>query len=159
MRQYQHLAKDSDSLYWAIIFHDCVYDARRSDNEARSAQRAARALRGTDVHLPTVLRLIHSTQYGAQLRTSDERLLQQIDYGIFGAPRAAYVAYAQGVRQEFAHVPDGAFVAGRRAFLQSLGPDGPFRLAPFRARFGARARSNIAWELRALQAPDSERMV
>jgi predicted metal-dependent HD superfamily phosphohydrolase len=78
-------------------------------------------------------------------------LMVSIDLSILGADEEAYDAYAHGVREEYTHVPEAAFRAGRKAVMQkfleapTLYPD-----QAFQDRLEARARANIAREIATL---------
>ena len=52
-------ARDGDALRLAILFHDVVYDPRRSDNEAVSADVAKRELAALGVGTALIDRVVH----------------------------------------------------------------------------------------------------
>ena len=143
------------TLERAIWWHDAVYDPRRSNNEEKSAEMAGRdlaALGAPSDEIAEVARLIrltkrHHVEAGDRLGA----LMVSIDLAILGADEAAYDAYAAGVREEYAHVPDDAFAAGRRVVLEAfLAAPVLFPDAEIRARLQGRARANLARELAAL---------
>ena len=143
-------AAEREILSEAIWWHDVVYDATRSDNEELSAQLAEQHVR-QDIR-QEVCRLIRLTKtHDVQ---SDDRLgaiLISIDLSILGAEPARYDAYAAAIRQEFIHVPDPDYRAGRARVLRHFAarpvifPD-----AVFAARYDRQARKNLARELAAL---------
>jgi len=143
-------AAEREILSEAIWWHDVVYDATRSDNEELSAQLAEQHVR-QDIR-QEVGRLIRLTKtHDVQ---SDDRLgaiLISIDLSILGAEPARYDAYAAAIRQEFIHVPDPDYRAGRARVLRHFAarpvifPD-----AVFAARYDRQARDNLARELAAL---------
>lgn len=148
---------DRRLLRYAIWWHDAVYDPTRSDNEAVSAEMARNdllAMGQTAAVADEVARLILLTK-GHTVAPADRlgALLVSIDLAVLGGDPADYDAYAEGVRQEYAHVPDAAFRAGRARVMQrfldarAIYPD-----PAFRARLEVRARSNIAREIAALTA-------
>lgn len=64
---------------------------------------------------------------------------------------AAYEAYAQRIRAEYAHVPEDEYRARRATVLQQLvAPRALFHTPEFAARED-RARSNVAREVRMLR--------
>lgn len=144
-------------LRWAILWHDIVYDPTRSDNEERSALRAEQELAAagaarTDVE--EVARLIHLTR-GHRVAANDRlgALMVSIDLSILGVEPARYRAYADAIRQEYAHVPDELFRQGRTSVLEQLLLAEPlFPDARFRAAFEHQARSNMAAEIDRLSA-------
>ena len=80
-------------------------------------------------------------------------LLISIDLSILGTDSEGYRLYVDGVRKEYAHVPDPLWQTGRAAVLERLlNADPLYRDAEFRGRFEAQARRNMEDELRSLAA-------
>ena len=141
---------ERETLSEAIWWHDVVYDATRSDNEELSARLAEQHVR-EDLR-QEVGRLIRLTKtHDVQ---PDDRLgaiLISIDLSILGAEPARYDAYAAAIRQEFIHVPEDDYRAGRAKVLSQFAarpvifPD-----AAFAARYDRQARENLARELASL---------
>lgn len=150
-------ASDRRVLEYAIWWHDAVYDPHRSDNEARSADLARKDLKqlgASPDEIDEVVRLILLTQ-GHEVAPGDGigARLVSIDLSVLGAAEDVYDAYAQGVREEYAFVPDEAFRAGRAAILERF-LDSP-ALYPdpgFRTRLEARARANLRREIARLRS-------
>ena len=145
-----------DLLETALWFHDAIYDPTRTDNEAESARLAREELAGEgapEADVAEVARLILLTAgHAAAAEDALGARMVSIDLSILGAATAAYDSYVRGVRQEYAHVMDEAWRAGRAAVLQRF-LDSP-QLYPdpaWAARFEARARANIARELESLR--------
>lgn len=142
-------------LSYAIWWHDAVYDATASDNEARSAEMARRDLRDLDVGIHArdeVARLIlltagHAVEPGDRLG----EILVSVDLAILGAPQADYDDYARAVRAEYAHVPDDLWRTGRARVLQRF-LDAPviFPDPAFAQRLETQARANLTRELASL---------
>jgi len=139
----------------AIWFHDAIYDPTRNDNEAESARLAIERLSVEGVapalvaEVDRLIRLTagHSVSEGDALGAR----LVSIDLSILGAEPDRYKAYARAIREEYAHVPEPAWRAGRAAVMQRF-VDSP-RLFPdpdFAARLDAPARANIREEIAAL---------
>jgi predicted metal-dependent HD superfamily phosphohydrolase len=147
--------RDRRVLEYAIWWHDAVYDPTRTDNEAASARLARLDL--ADLGAPPevidcVERLIHLTA-GHSVAPGDRlgAIMVSIDLSILGETPAVYAAYAAAVREEYAHVPDAAFRAGRRRVLEGfLAAPAIFPDPAFQARYEAQARENIARELSGL---------
>ena len=142
-------------LRWAILWHDAVYDPGASDNEERSAELARRELVACAVEesdADEVARLILLTKgHGAEEDDRLGSLLVSIDLSILGSDPERYARYVEGVRSEYAHVPDEAWRAGRSAVLNCLLEAAPLYPDPqFRSRLEAQARWNMEKELRAL---------
>ncbi len=147
--------RDRRLLTWAIWWHDAVYDPTRPDNEERSAEMARRDLPGlgaNEADVAEVERLILLTK-GHLVEAGDRlgALLISIALSVLGGDPAAYNAYARGVREEYAHVPEPAFRTGRKAVMQRF-LEAPvlFPHPAFRARLEANARANIAREIASL---------
>jgi predicted metal-dependent HD superfamily phosphohydrolase len=141
----------------AIWFHDAIYDATRSDNEADSARLAAERLSAAGTGqaiIDEVSRLIlltagHSVQAGDAIGAR----LVSIDLSILGATPDRYDAYADAIRFEYGHVPEPLYRAGRAAILSRFLEGGRLFADPVWAdRFEARARANLTREIAALTA-------
>jgi predicted metal-dependent HD superfamily phosphohydrolase len=137
----------------AAWFHDGVYDGQ-ADAEKRSAAWAAEAL-PTLVDaavVDEVVRLVLITEH--HLPADDDVngcALSDADLAILAAPAERYAEYAESVREEYAHVPDDAFAAGRSAILRDLlAKPHLFHTAHARETWEDAARSNVERELAAL---------
>ncbi len=141
---------ERDILTEAIWWHDVVYDPTRSDNEELSAQLAERHVRADIGH--EVGRLIRLTKTH-EVKADDHlgAILISIDLSILGAEPERYDAYAAAIRQEFIHVSNADYRAGRASVLRRFAarpviyPD-----AGFAAKYDRRARDNLARELASL---------
>lgn len=114
---------DRDVLLLAAWFHDAVYDSA-GDNEERSATLAERELVTADVPpllVAEVARIVRSTQTH-QVTDSDRtgQVLMDADLAILAADESRYRSYVEGVRAEYAAVPDDDFRAGRADVLRAL---------------------------------------
>lgn len=135
-----------DAVVLAAWFHDAVYDDRPAP-EDRSAQWAERELAAPLAG--EVARLVRLTE--THRPAADDlagQLLCDADLAILAAGPERYAVYTAGVRREYAHVPDDAFRAGRRAILEDLlAKPTLFHSAAARERWEQRARDNVAREL------------
>ncbi len=144
----------------AIWFHDAVYDPLASDNEARSAAWARRALGGLGVPAATVgeiARLVLLTRHAEPPAGTDRRgaLLCDIDLSILGRGRDAFERYDRNIRAEYAAVPEPAYRTGRRRVLAALLARRPLYLTErFRDRYEAAARGNLVRLLTRLDPDD-----
>jgi predicted metal-dependent HD superfamily phosphohydrolase len=144
-------AAEREILSEAIWWHDVVYDATRSDNEELSAQLAEQHV--CENLRQEVGRLIRLTKTH-DVRPDDRlgAILISIDLSILGAEPARYDAYAAAIRQEFIHVPEGDYRAGRAKVLgQFAARPVIFPDAVFAARYDRQARENLARELASLR--------
>ncbi len=136
----------------AAWFHDGVYDGRPGAEE----RSAAWALTTLDLLVPAptaaeVARLVRLTEAHDPDPSDDAgAALCDADLAILAAPAERYDRYVAGVRQDYAHVSDADFAAGRAAVLRDLaGRESLFHTAYGRARWDAPARANLARELAA----------
>src|SRR5262249_23867144 len=141
---------EREILSEAIWWHDVVYDATRADNEELSAQLAEQHVH-PDIRreVGRLIRLTktHDVEPGDRLGA----VLISIDLSILGATPARYDAYAAAIRQEFIHVPDADYRAGRARVL-SLFAARPviFPDPGFAAAYDRQARNNLAREIASL---------
>jgi predicted metal-dependent HD superfamily phosphohydrolase len=139
----------------AAWFHDAVYDGG-ADAEERSARLAETELAGTGVDLAEVARLVRVTaRHDPEPGDRAGAVLCDADLAILAAPPDRYREYTEGVRREYAAVPEPDFRAGRLAVLEDLARrEALFRTAYAREHWEPRARENLAAEMTELrQAP------
>ncbi|QBS45706.1 metal-dependent phosphohydrolase [Nocardia sp. CS682] len=148
-------AEDADAVRYAAFFHDAIYAVDRSDNEEQSAVLAEEVLESLGAApelVGEVARLVRLT--ATHDPADDDRnggVLCDADLAVLAADEQGYAAYTEAVREEYRHVPDELFRAGRAAVLQGLaGQPRLFRTPTARARFEAAARDNLDRELVAL---------
>nr|WP_310183727.1 hypothetical protein [Mesorhizobium sp. BE184] len=162
-QEYRALLADPEAVETAIWFHDAVYDSKAKDNEAQSAALAREKLAGRveGGRLERIVAMIEATATHALPDLTDETaqrdaaLFLDMDLSILGASPEAFETYEQGVRKEYAWVPEPAWIAGRGAVLQNfLARPALFHTQEFRDRFEAQARENMARSLaRLMPAP------
>ena len=129
MKQYM---KNPDAVEMAIYFHDVIYNTQAEDSENRSADFYHNAaMQSSDISFRIeVENLIKGTKWlGMQdhtiPQTDDLKLLHDIDFSIFAADYKRFLEYDNGIRKEYAHVPDTDFKAARGYFLNRFGSYGP----------------------------------
>lgn len=151
---------DPEAIEAAIWFHDAVYDSRRADNEARSADLAAGRLAGTidPVRLSRIVAMIEATATHAlpdlpgEARR-DAALFLDMDLAILGAPADVFDAYEAAIRREYAWVDETAWRTGRGAVLRKFAErPAIFHSDLFRKRYEEPARHNIERSLARLSA-------
>lgn len=143
-----------DEIAVALWFHDAVYDARRDDNEARSAAWLRECAGEAGVGTATAQRLhgmVMATVDHLPQQDADTQLLVDIDLSILGAEPRRFRESNGQVRREYAHVPEDEWRIGRRGVLQGF-LDRPrlYGTERFHAVLENRARDNLASELAAL---------
>ena len=143
-----HLAEHPAEVELALWFHDAIYEPKRQDNEAKSADWARDSALSAGVTGDCTERLhalVMATRHEALPQARDEQVLVDIDLSILGAPAARFEEYERQVRQEYAWVPGLVFRSKRRTILQQfLARPAIYSTAAFRERLEASARANLA---------------
>jgi predicted metal-dependent HD superfamily phosphohydrolase len=149
-------AADPDAVRLAAWYHDVVYDPRRGDNEEVSAARARAGLRGLvdDDRIAEVERLVLLTAgHDPAPGDANGAVLCDADLAVLASPPESYATYASAVREEYGHLSDEVFAAGRAEVLeQLLALPALYRLPAVAESWTARARANLAAELSLLRA-------
>jgi predicted metal-dependent HD superfamily phosphohydrolase len=144
----KHLPPHPAEVELALWFHDAIYDVKRPDNEARSAEWAKAALLEGGAAAEVAERvhiLIMATRHDAAPATADEQVLIDIDLSILGAGEARFAEYERQIREEYRFVPDLLFKAKRREILLSfLERPAIFSTRHFHDCFETAARTNLA---------------
>jgi len=148
-------ADDPAAVALAAWYHDVVYDPRRGDNEQRSAERARAGLTGLVPadRLEEVVRLVLLTAgHDAAPDDADGAVLCDADLAVLASPPESYAGYASAVREEYGHLSDEVFTAGRIAVLESLLALPALYRLPATAAWEPRARANLTAELGLLRS-------
>ena len=154
---------DPIAVTLAAFFHDAIYDPRSTGNEADSASLAKRELSAlglASTRCDEITRLIMLTaahidptadaESGAMPSDPDGDVLLDADLAVLGSEPAVYSEYVRGVRSEYAHVADSAWVSGRSTVLHRfLDRSAVYRTEPMASR-ERQARANLTAELRSL---------
>ncbi|MFD1111415.1 malate/lactate/ureidoglycolate dehydrogenase [Pseudoroseomonas ludipueritiae] len=166
-REYEGILHDAEAVRLAILFHDAVYDPRRSDNERASAALLRDWMAGTvpPARLEAAAAMVLATERHAVPENlppelaADTASFLDMDLSILGAEPGRFDAYDRAIRQEYAHVPAEAYRTGRAAILRRLLARDPiFLTAPFRARFEDAARRNLQAALTRFESPQGPSM-
>ena len=140
----------------ALWYHDLVYRPGAPDNEARSADLASTALLAGGVPEPVareVARLVRLTDHAAPPPDPLGELVCDVDLSILGRPADEFAEYERRIREEYRHVPEPVYRAGRARILADLLARTPlFRTGHFRARYEVEARRNLRRSLDGLGA-------
>jgi predicted metal-dependent HD superfamily phosphohydrolase len=148
-------AADPDAVRLAAWYHDVVYDPARDDNEQVSAERARAGLRGllADDRLAEVVRLVLLTAgHDPEPGDADGAVLCDADLAVLASEPARYAVYASAIREEYGHLSDAEFTAGRIAVLERLlALPELYRVPTVAAEWTSRARANLTAELTLLR--------
>lgn len=144
--------------FLAVLYHDAIYEAGRSDNETRSAELAvagiAKWLPEAGVDAARVAELIELTarhgkfspgDFGSGAIADDTRHFLDCDMAILGAEPATFDAYDRGIAAEYrGKLPEWLFRLERRRFLKALlGRPRIYLSDFFHERYDAQARANL----------------
>jgi predicted metal-dependent HD superfamily phosphohydrolase len=148
-------AEDPAAVRLAAWYHDVRYDPARSDNEAVSAERARAGLRGLvpDERVEEVVRLVLLTAgHDPAPGDANGAVLCDADLAVLAGPPESYAAYASAIRDEYGHLSDEEFTAGRIAVLEHLlALPALYRTETAAAAWTARATANMTAELALLR--------
>jgi predicted metal-dependent HD superfamily phosphohydrolase len=148
-------AADPDAVALAAWYHDVAYDPERDDNEQVSADRARAGLRGMvpEARIDEVARLVLLTAgHAPEPGDANGAVLCDADLAVLAGPPDAYAAYASAVREEYGHLSDEEFSAGRAAVLERLlALPELYRLPAVAGEWTPRARANLTAELTLLR--------
>lgn len=142
----------------AAWFHDAVYRGEPGEDERASARLAVVSLEGhrlDDTTVSQVRDLILATapQDSPEAAPLPLAHLLDADLSIFGAGERRYLRYASSVREEYAHLPDDVFRAGRAQILDRyLERPAIYRTRASRSLWEARARENLGREIAVLRS-------
>ena len=144
----------ADIAELALWYHDAVYEPRARDAEARSAallEEDAASLGLSREAALAAAACVRATAHLAGARPSGPaaELVVDVDLSILGCDPLRFLEYEYGVAEEHAAVPSTAYVLARGHFLAGLlASPSIFRTEPFRQRYEASARRNLAALLR-----------
>lgn len=141
---------DWNTVVFALVYHDLVYDPLKHNNEEESAEHARKRL--STISFPKPLKdlcisLILATKKH-EGGSTEKNLFTDADLSILGADAATYSSYASQIRLEYAAFPDEIYRVGRkRVLLHFLEKQRIYKSSEFFSRYESRARSNLEREL------------
>ena len=145
-------ARPSRSVLLAAWFHDAVYRGIAGEDEEESARLAEDRLEDSGLPADEVEEVARLVRMTADHRPDPDdgpaALLSDADLSVLGGEPEAYARYLGAVRQDFAHIGDADFAAGRAAVVrQLLELDPLFHTARGRELWQDAARRNLQAEL------------
>ena len=143
---------DQSVVELAVLIHDAVYDARRTDNEARSAQTATTVLSDCGFSPERTARvsdfILATAGHPPASGDDDLDTFLDADLAILGEPHDRYRQYVADVRAEYAFVSDEQWRIGRTRVLKHfLAAPSIYRTAWFRVAREELAIQNLNAEL------------
>ena len=141
-----------DAFYFAIWFHDLIYDTKSSDNEEKSAEFAVEALAGLGVPEQTIAvtreMILATKHHRADDLSWDVKAFLDLDTSILGAPEDIYKEYSRAIRKEYSWVPGFLYRKGRMKVLNDfLEREFIYCTEEIRMKYEMQARRNIAEEV------------
>ncbi|MCF6132774.1 HD domain-containing protein [Flavobacterium wongokense] len=146
--------EDWDTTLFAVFYHDIIYKASSSTNEADSAKLAMQKL--SEIGYPAVkiakcANMILATKSHERSEDSDTNYLTDADLAILGSSQYDYQKYTEQIREEYSIYPDFMFNTGRKKALQHfLEMETIYKTEPFSVKYEKQARININEELAAI---------
>jgi predicted metal-dependent HD superfamily phosphohydrolase len=138
---------DAPLVELCIWLHDVIYEPKRSDNEARSADLACEWFELLSPERLKKLReyTLATKRHEPAPLDSDLQALIDIDLSILAAVPARFREYGKQVRFEYSFVPWVVYVFKRRQFLKHIAKRQPLYHHPLLApRLEAGARRNLS---------------
>lgn len=133
----------------AIFLHDIVYDARRPDNEERSADAGSTMIRSLGVSESVaagVAALILCTKTHTA-SSEQESQLCDLDLISLGLSADEYQANTAAIRKEYRHASEAEWAQGRREFIDRfLARPQIYTTSEIRDEFESAARRNLDHE-------------
>lgn len=140
----------------ALWFHDAVYVPGGTDNEARSAEWAARAIiqaGAPEARAHEVARLVQLTDHARPAEDPAGALVCDVDLSILGRPPAEFAEYERRIRAEYDQVPEPLYRMARASVMTGLLAREPlYGSDHFRLLYEAAARRNLKRSLESLGA-------
>jgi len=142
------------TLVFSVAYHDIIYNARKKDNEEKSAELAFDRL--GDLSVPEMQKVkckaqILATKTHLLSPDRDTNFFTDADLSILGSDRNMYLDYTRQIRQEYKFYPDFLYKPGRRKVLEHfLTMESIFKTQYFRDKLENQAKANILSELKSL---------
>jgi len=136
---------------FALVYHDIVYKATKTNNEEKSAELAAHRLKGIGVPSELIMRCRDFIMATKRHEPVDDEidLFTDADLSILGSAADSYRLYTEQVRREYSIYPDLLYKPGRKkVLLNFLGMEHIYKTAYFRDKYEEQAKRNVESELR-----------
>lgn len=150
--------KNETSVKLAIFFHDWIYNPKAKDNELQSTEcfkDFAAEMNISFSIIATVEAYVECTIHHRMSpghESSDLALFLDFDLEVLSRTEVEYVLYAQQIRQEYSHVNENDYCAGRIKVLKSfLDRERLYFSDAFHEEKEDTARENIGREIGRLQ--------
>ena len=113
--------REREILTLAAIFHDIIYNPRRSDNEAQSADLFLNsvAMDKDNADIQEIATIIRDTKDHAP-STHLSTIFSHMDMDVVRRPYEELLKWEAGIRHEYKHIPGIAYVVVRARFLGQM---------------------------------------
>jgi predicted metal-dependent HD superfamily phosphohydrolase len=143
--------EDWDTTLFVVFYHDVIYKASSSSNEADSAKLAMERLSTIAYPANKIAKcasMILATKQHLTSEDNDTNFLLDADLAILGTSEEEYQKYKDQIREEYSVYPDFMYNSGRRKTMQQfLNRDTIYKTAYFIDKFNQQAKKNIEREL------------
>jgi predicted metal-dependent HD superfamily phosphohydrolase len=154
LEELRTVAQHPEEVEFALWFHDAIYDTKRPDNEAKSADLARATAIAANLSPALGYRihtLILSTRHDAVPHDVDAKVLIDVDLSILGETSERFDEYENQVREEYSWVSASVFCSKRREILKGfLARTTIFNTQKFVETYEAQARANLERSLKRL---------
>jgi predicted metal-dependent HD superfamily phosphohydrolase len=139
--------QDWDTILFSLFYHDIIYYAPKSDNEAQSAALAVKRM--SQISVPQTMidaceKQILATKSYQFAVENDTNYFTDADLSILGQPMELYVVYTKQIRKEYAIFPDFVYNPGREKVLNHfLNMEKIYKTDYFYQKFERQAKENI----------------
>ena len=142
---------DWDTVLFAVFYHDIIYKASSSTNEADSAKLAMQRLaefRYTAEKIAKCANMILATKEHQLSEDNDNKYVIDADLSILGRKADDYQKYTEQIREEYSIYPDFMYSKGRKKALQHfLQAETIYKTEHFIKKFEKSAKKNVSNEL------------
>lgn len=151
LKEVEENIEDWDTTLFAVFYHDIIYKASSSTNEADSAKLAMERL--SDIAYPAnkiakCANMILATKEHLISEDNDTNYLIDADLAILGKSEEEYQKYKDQIREEYTIYPDFMYNAGRKKTMQKfLKNDSIYKTDFFSNKYNQQAKNNIEKEL------------
>jgi predicted metal-dependent HD superfamily phosphohydrolase len=146
---------DWDTTLFAVFYHDIIYKASSSTNEADSAKLAMQKLSEIGYPAEKIAKcasMILATKQHDLSEDNDTNYFIDADLAILGSSQYDYQKYTQQIREEYSIYPDFMFNNGRKKALQHFLQMGTiYKTDYFSKKYEKAAKENLENELKELQ--------
>ncbi|MDX1613164.1 MAG: hypothetical protein R3300_02575 [Candidatus Promineifilaceae bacterium] len=155
LEDFREMAHDYRAMQLAAWFHDVIYDARATDNEAQSAGYAGRKLKKLGFARQRIIRIqeliLATAGHVAPPGDIDAMILLDIDLSPLAHETERFFRESAAIRREFNWMPEPAYRAARaRAMRKFLERERIYTTEVMYRQLEDRARQNLRAALRML---------